>query len=85
MLCPEGVIVSNETVINEEEFDENKKKKQCEVTNNSLELNAYKNIKTWKKSITNFFRQQLRSSKSIDVSKEITLFCKYIHTYVCNI
>lgn len=69
MLCPEAYLVQNETVPKEDEETCRKKSKKIpgEGTG-SLELNSYKNPKTWKKSISNFFRNQLRPTKSNDVS-----------------
>lgn len=69
MLCPEGAHVPNESVAKEEETDRKKNKKIPGEGTGSVELHSFKNPKTWKKSITNFFRHQLRSTKSNDVSK----------------
>ncbi|PZC79854.1 uncharacterized protein LOC110374413 [Helicoverpa armigera] len=67
MLCPEAYLVQNETVPKEEEETCRKKcKKIPGEGTGSLELNSYKNPKTWKKSISNFFRNQLRPTKSND-------------------
>lgn len=70
MLCPEGT--QFETEIVEKEDDEICGKTPKKVPNvgsgGGLEINAFKNLKTWKKSISNFFRSQLRSTKSNDVS-----------------
>lgn len=70
MLCPEACVVQNETIPKEEDETCTKKSKKvpAEGTEEGLELNSYKNPKTWKKSISNFFRNQLRSTKSNDVS-----------------
>lgn len=70
MLCsesPDGVLVQNETK-EEETVGRNKTRKVPVEGTISLELNSYKNPKTWKKSITNFFRNSLRSTRSNDVS-----------------
>lgn len=68
MLCPEGEPVpKNETIDKEEETCRKKNKKVIAEGSGSLELSSFKNPKTWKKSITNFFRHQLRSTKSNDV------------------
>ncbi|KAL0839913.1 hypothetical protein ABMA28_016530 [Loxostege sticticalis] len=66
MLCPEGAHVPNESVAKEEETDRKKNKKIPGEGTGSVELHSFKNPKTWKKSITNFFRHQLRSTKSND-------------------
>lgn len=71
MLCPEGTVVENETINKEEEETIWQKKHNRKVPaegTSSVELHSFKNPKTWKKSITNFFRNQLRSTKSNDVS-----------------
>lgn len=69
MLCPEAYLVPNETVPKEDEETCRKKSKKIPAEGTgSLELNSYKNPKTWKKSISNFFRNQLRPTKSNDVS-----------------
>lgn len=68
MLCPEGDLV--ETAVKPEE----EITKESHVSDvhaegvESLELNTFKGTKSWKKSISNFFRNQLRSTKSNDVS-----------------
>lgn len=69
MLCPEGAQFQNENVTDKEDDDvcERNKKIPSEGPG-SLERNSFKNPKTWKKSITNFFRNQLRSTRSNDVS-----------------
>lgn len=80
MLCPEGEIVSkNENIEKEGTCRKNNKKNPVEGTG-SLELSSFKNPKTWKKSITNFFRHQLRSTKSIDV--RISSIIKYIIVFM---
>ncbi|XP_026747463.1 uncharacterized protein LOC113508549 [Trichoplusia ni] len=67
MLCPEAYLVPNETVPKEDEETCRKKSKKIPAEGTgSLELNSYKNPKTWKKSISNFFRNQLRPTKSND-------------------
>ncbi|XP_038213246.1 uncharacterized protein LOC119833332 [Zerene cesonia] len=66
MLCPEGAI-QNEIISKEEEEKVCKKSKKIVAEGTgSLELNSFKNPRNWKKSITNFFRNQLRSTKSND-------------------
>ncbi|XP_047546055.1 uncharacterized protein LOC125077965 [Vanessa atalanta] len=64
MLCPEGAQLQIENSLKNEE-NACSKKNNVEGPDN-LELNAYKTSKSWKKSITNFFRNQLRSTKSND-------------------
>ncbi|XP_013186968.1 uncharacterized protein LOC106132166 [Amyelois transitella] len=64
MLCPEGETVTKENVPKEDTCPKKSRKVPVEGTG-SLEINL-KNPKTWKKSITNFFRHQLRSTKSND-------------------
>ncbi|XP_045763094.1 uncharacterized protein LOC123865911 [Maniola jurtina] len=70
MLCPEGEQLQNEISTKEEKDTCCKKNKKEPIegsaNNNSLDIHSYKNPKTWKKSITNFFRNQLRSTKSND-------------------
>ncbi|KAM3967979.1 uncharacterized protein ACR2FA_004277 [Aphomia sociella] len=66
MLCPEGELSSKENVSKNEEICCKKNRKIHAEGTGSLELNSYKNPKTWKKSITNFFRNPLRSTKSND-------------------
>lgn len=75
MLCPdstEGQVVQEQQPseeIKEQEKVKNKKIKKVPAEGSgTLELNSYKNPKTWKKSITNFFRNQTRSTRSNDVS-----------------
>lgn len=69
MLCPEGAQVHNDPKKPEEgECVKSKQKKVPADGSGSLELNSYKSPKTWKKSLSNFFRHQLRSTKSNDVS-----------------
>lgn len=67
MLCPEG---NPEPTANIGHcIDENIKEshiKDMEFIESS-ERNTFKNLKTWKKSISNLFRHQLSSSKSNDV------------------
>nr|XP_053600203.1 uncharacterized protein LOC128669410 [Plodia interpunctella] len=65
MLCPEGEAASKENVSKGDTCPKKNRKIPAEGTG-SLELNSFKNPKTWKKSITNFFRHQLRSTKSND-------------------
>lgn len=71
MLCPEGEIASNESVTKGEDTSRKKNRKNPAEGVGSLELSSFKNPKTWKKSITNFFRYQLRSTKSNDVRIEL--------------
>ncbi|CAH4036145.1 unnamed protein product [Pieris brassicae] len=66
MLCPEGSQLQNEIHSKEEEKIYNKNNNIPGEGTSSMELRSYKNPKTWKKSITNFFRNQLRSTKSND-------------------
>lgn len=67
MLCPEGAQLQSDVGSKDENnFSKNSKTPVEEI--GTSEINSYKNPKTWKKSITNFFRIQLRSSKSNDVS-----------------
>ncbi|KAF9416267.1 hypothetical protein HW555_006341 [Spodoptera exigua] len=67
MLCPEAYLVQNETVPKEDDETCMKKSKKIPAEGTgSLELNSYKHPKTWKKSISNFFRNQLRPTKSND-------------------
>ncbi|CAK1544756.1 unnamed protein product [Leptosia nina] len=66
MLCPEGYSLQNEIGLKEEEDTAQKNTNIPGEGTSSLELQSYKNPKTWKKSITNFFRNQLRSTKSND-------------------
>lgn len=70
MLCPEGAQIQSEIDNKEAEETCAKKTKKilAEGSSGSIELNSFKNPKTWKKSISNFFRNQLRSTKSNDVS-----------------
>ncbi|RVE52271.1 hypothetical protein evm_003061 [Chilo suppressalis] len=65
MLCPEGAIISNNKMAKQEVQQKKTNKIPGEGTDN-LELPSFRKPKTWKKSITNFFRQQLRSTKSND-------------------
>nr|XP_034825206.1 uncharacterized protein LOC117982880 [Maniola hyperantus] len=68
MLCPEGEQLQNETIPKEEKDMCSKKNKKQPIeglaNNTNFDIHSYKNPKTWKKSITNFFRNQLRSTKS---------------------
>ncbi|KAL4707471.1 hypothetical protein ACJJTC_000115 [Scirpophaga incertulas] len=65
-VCPEGDNRS-EILVKEEKFDEQRTDKfSTPNTQKNFELFSYKNPKTWKKSITNFFRHQIRSTKSND-------------------
>lgn len=66
MLCPESAAFENEVMFKEEDTC-SKKNKVPEQPGSALDIQSYKNPKTWKKSITNFFRNQLRSTKSNDV------------------
>ncbi|XP_023948684.1 uncharacterized protein LOC112053489 [Bicyclus anynana] len=67
MLCPEGAPFQNETLPKEEENLCCQKNKKVPIEGTaSLEIHSYKSPKSWKKSITNFFRNQLRSTKSND-------------------
>lgn len=70
MLCPEGEQFETEIVEKEDEeiCGKTSKKVPHVGTGGGLEMSAFKNLKTWKKSISNFFRNQLRSTKSNDVS-----------------
>lgn len=70
MLCPETFHVQDENALPKEDEQswKNISKKMPVEGTGSLELNSYKNPKTWKKSISNFFRNQLRPTKSNDVS-----------------
>lgn len=72
MLCPEGAQVQIDNGAKDENNFGKKNKAPIEGTG-STELNSYKNPKTWKKSITNFFRNQLRSTKSNDVRIKIVM------------
>lgn len=87
MLCPdstEGQVVQQQQPseeIKEQEKVKTKKTKKVpaegspDPTVPNLELNSYKNPKTWKKSITKFFRNQSRSTRSNEVS--ISLLFNY--------
>ncbi|XP_075972502.1 uncharacterized protein LOC142974220 [Anticarsia gemmatalis] len=67
MMCPEAIQVRNELSPKEDEESwKNKSKKMPVEGTGSLELNSYKSPRTWKKSISNFFRNQLRPTKSND-------------------
>ncbi|XP_045459575.1 uncharacterized protein LOC123670113 [Melitaea cinxia] len=66
MLCPEGAQFQNENSMKNEEDSCNKKSNIPNEGTGNLELKSYKTTKSWKKSITNFFRNQLRSTKSND-------------------
>ncbi|CAB3235670.1 unnamed protein product [Arctia plantaginis] len=67
MLCPEACQIQNGNPPKEDEDSwKNKSKKMPIEGTGSLELNSYKNPKTWKKSISNFFRNQIRPTKSND-------------------
>lgn len=75
MLCPdspEGQVVQQQQPseeIKEQEKVKNKKAKKVPAEGSgTLELSSYKSPKTWKKSITNFFRNQTRSTRSNEVS-----------------
>lgn len=71
MLCPEGAQLETEIVDNEDDEICGKTPKKIPTEGaGGLEMSAFKNLKTWKKSITNFFRNQLRSTKSTDVSEK---------------
>lgn len=68
MLCPEGSQLLNDILSKDEkETYDNKCKKVPVEGSGNLELSSYKNPRTWKKSISNFFRNQLRSTRSNDV------------------
>lgn len=67
MICPEGFTVENVNAIKEDEIIKNKNKKVPVEGAGNVELNSYKNPKTWKKSLTSFFRYSLRSTRSNDV------------------
>lgn len=66
MICPEGSQYQNDAIKKEEEYFRKKTKVPADGLG-ALELNSLRNPKNWKKSITNFFRGQIRSSKSNDV------------------
>ncbi|KAI5632949.1 hypothetical protein NE865_14353 [Phthorimaea operculella] len=71
MSAPENVeeeIIQNDVKTEEKKKDGSRKKhnKLPIEGSGSLELNLYSSAKTWKKSITHFFRNQLRSTKSND-------------------
>lgn len=70
MLCPDGEQIENE--IDDKEDDEiygrTPKKMPTEGSGGPESMNSFKHLKTWKKSISNFFRNQHRSTKSNDVS-----------------
>lgn len=66
MLCPEGTQYQKDSVKKEEETY--KKNKVPADGPGTLDLNSFKHHKNWKKSISSFFRGQLRSTKSNDVS-----------------
>lgn len=75
MLCPdspEGEVVQQQQTndeIKEQEKVKNKKTKKVPAEGSgTLELSSYKSPKTWRKSITNFFRNQTRSTRSNEVS-----------------
>ncbi|KPJ16227.1 hypothetical protein RR48_08232 [Papilio machaon] len=64
MLCPEGTQYQKDSVKKEEEtYNKNKVPADGPGT---LDLNSFKHHKNWKKSISSFFRGQLRSTKSND-------------------
>lgn len=74
MLCPEAYQVQNEPMPKEDEETCTKKSKKVPADGSGgLELNTFGNPKNWKKSISNFFNKQLRSTKSIDVS--VSYYC----------
>ncbi|XP_028025771.1 uncharacterized protein LOC114239682 [Bombyx mandarina] len=64
MLCPEGSQPENDTLSKSNDICQKKPNKVPAEGTDSLELTSYKNPKTWKRSISNFFRNQLRSTKS---------------------
>ncbi|CAK1578847.1 unnamed protein product [Parnassius mnemosyne] len=65
MICPEGAPHQNDSIKKEDETF--RKKNQVPADGpSSLELNSLKSPRNWKKSISNFFRGQLRSTKSND-------------------
>lgn len=72
MSCPEGTQMET----NLKNLIESPSKNVPSEGVGNIELSSYKNPKTWKKSITNLFRHQLRSTKSNDVSYP------YIHTII---
>lgn len=72
MLCPEGAQFETEIVDKEDEACGRTSKRVPNEGSSTggggvLEMSSFKNLKTWKKSITNFFRNQIRSTKSNDV------------------
>ncbi|KAJ2950341.1 hypothetical protein O0L34_g8572 [Tuta absoluta] len=71
MSAPENFeeeVAQNDIKAEEKKKDESRKKHNKLPTegSGSLELNWYSSAKTWKKSISHFFRNQLRSTKSND-------------------
>lgn len=70
MICPEGAQIHNELI---DKADESICGKKLSSQESSLEINSFKNPKTWKKSLTNFFRNQLRSTKSNEVSDNLNI------------
>ncbi|XP_039746326.1 uncharacterized protein LOC120624063 [Pararge aegeria] len=67
MLGPEGAPFKNETLLKEDDETCSMKNRKIPVEGTaSLEIHSYRSPKNWKKSITNFFRNQLRSTKSND-------------------
>lgn len=90
MLCPEGAQFQNENSMKNEEDSCNKKSNIPNEGTGNLELKSYKTTKSWKKSITNFFRSQLRSTKSNDVgffSIIIQYFYKFnwLNNIICRV
>ncbi|KOB76471.1 Glutamate-ammonia-ligase adenylyltransferase [Operophtera brumata] len=65
MLCPEGAQFETELVAKEDDKVCGRPSKKI-PNEGTGEMSSFKNLKTWKKSISNFFRNQLRSTKSND-------------------
>ncbi|CAH2062771.1 unnamed protein product, partial [Iphiclides podalirius] len=65
MICPEGAQYQNDALKKDEDSICKKNKVPADGLG-ALELNSLRNPRNWKKSISSFFRGQLRSTKSND-------------------
>ncbi|VVD02573.1 unnamed protein product [Leptidea sinapis] len=67
MLGPDGTTYQNDVSVKDEEDTRFQKSKRIPIEGTSgMELNSLKSSRNWKKSITKFFRNQLRSTRSND-------------------
>ncbi|VVD05720.1 unnamed protein product, partial [Leptidea sinapis] len=67
MLGPDGTTYQNDVSVKDEEDTSFQKSKRIPIEGTSgMELNSLKSSRNWKKSITEFFRNELRSTRSND-------------------